>query len=68
MRHALLMRLAGINSETEGSNTVNKLCESNKRAEIDAFGHTPVTGGDCFKKQTVTLPGSHGLQAPLDHN
>lgn len=62
------MHLAGINSEIEGSNTLNKLCESNKRTEIDAFGYTPVIGGDCFKKQIVSLPRSHGLQAPLDHN
>lgn len=68
MRHTSLMHLAGINSETEGSNTMNKLCESNKRTEIDAFGYTPVTGADCFKKQIVTLPRSHGFQAPLNHN
>lgn len=62
------MRLTGLNSETEGSNTVNKLCESHTRGEIDALGCIPVIGGDCFRKQTVTLPRSHGLQAPLDHN
>lgn len=45
MRHTLLVCLTGINSETEGSDIVNKLCESNKSNGMDASGCIPVTGG-----------------------
>jgi len=44
------MHLAGINSETEGSDTVNELCESSKGNGVDALGCIPVTGGGCINK------------------
>lgn len=63
MRHTSLMCLTGTNSETEGSDIVNKLCESNKSNGVDALGGIPVTWRKLHQEMNLDcLPRSDAPQ------